>query len=211
MVKKVFISIAGNIGSGKSTLAEKVAAHFSFDFYKEPVEENPYAKDFYADMKRYSFQQQMYYITKRAQDHLAIQNSTHSVVQDRSIYEDSQIFAKNLFESGLMQERDYKVYCENFEIYKKVLIPPNLLVYLNTTVETDQKRIEKRGRPEEQGLVDDSTYLKSLKKRYDTWIMEYPYRKLILPMDNLNVVDDKKDLEIAVYLITKELKDLEAI
>jgi deoxyadenosine/deoxycytidine kinase len=114
--EKVFIAVAGNIGSGKSSLTKLLSEHFGWKAYYESVDDNPYLDDFYKDMKRWSFNLQIYFLSKRFKDHMEIVNSPYSIIQDRSIYEDAEIFARNLYEMGNMDERDYKNYVELFNI-----------------------------------------------------------------------------------------------
>lgn len=144
--KKIFISIAGNIGSGKSSLTKKIAEQFDFTPYFESVDDNPYLKDFYDDMKRWSFNLQVYFLSHRFKTHKEILMNEKSVIQDRSIYEDVEIFAKNLHTMGNMTDRDYANYRQLFAEMTYFLRPPDLLVYLKANTETLVKQIQKRGR-----------------------------------------------------------------
>ncbi|MCL4538075.1 MAG: deoxynucleoside kinase, partial [Bacteroidetes bacterium] len=146
----MFISIAGNIGSGKSSLTKLLSRHFGWVPFYESVDDNPYLSDFYADMKRWSFHLQVYFLSNRFMNHKKIIEMPESVVQDRSIYEDVEIFARNLHEMGNMDKRDYENYRELFSIMVEYLRPPDLLIYLRANIETLLRQIRLRGRSYEQ-------------------------------------------------------------
>ena len=205
--KKIFVAIAGNIGSGKSSLTRLLGKHYGWKTYFESVDNNPYLNDFYGDMKKWSFHLQIYFLSKRFNDHKKILDSKFSCVEDRSIYEDVEIFAKNLFDIENMSERDYKNYCELFSIMTTYLKPPDLLIYLDASIETLLKQIKKRGRDYEQSIP--KTYLEQLSKLYDEWIKNYKLGNLlIIPSDEIDFVYEKGDFNRVLMLIQSKLFEL---
>ena len=191
----LFIAVAGNIGAGKSSLTRLLAEQFQWVPYFESVDDNPYLKDFYADMKRWSFHLQMYFLANRFKNHKLMVESGESVIQDRSIYEDAEIFARNLFEMGNMEERDYTNYVSLFHVMMEYLKPPDLMVYLRTSVDTLVKQISRRGRSFEQGI--QRGYLELLNRHYEDWIARYTVGPLlIIESDKLDFVNKKEDLRL---------------
>lgn len=191
---KRFIVIAGNIGSGKSSLTERLARHYNCQPWYEMVNDNPYLPDFYEDMRAWSFHLQVFFLSKRFEHHQTIVKSPFSAVQDRSIYEDATIFARNLHAQGKMDARDYENYMALFAVMTQFLQPPDLIVYLRATVPTLVKRIALRGRSFEQGIPAD--YLGQLNDLYDDWIGNFTLCKtLTLPADDLDFVNQQGDLE----------------
>lgn len=202
--KKIFISIAGNIGSGKSSLTKKIAEQFDFTPYFESVDDNPYLKDFYDDMKRWSFNLQVYFLSHRFKTHKEILINEKSVIQDRSIYEDVEIFAKNLHTMGNMTDRDYANYRQLFAEMTYFLRPPDLLVYLKADTKTLVKQIQKRGRIFEKDI--DVAYLELLNRSYEEWISSYSLSPvLIIPSDNLDFVEHAPDYDLIIDLIKKKV------
>ncbi len=202
--KKIFISIAGNIGSGKSSLTKKIAEQFDFTPYFESVDDNPYLKDFYDDMKRWSFNLQVYFLSHRFKTHKEILMNEKSVIQDRSIYEDVEIFAKNLHTMGNMTDRDYANYRQLFAEMTYFLRPPDLLVYLKANTETLVKQIQKRGRVFEKDI--DVSYLELLNTSYEEWISNYNLSPiLIVPSDNLDFVQHEPDYDFIIDLIKQKV------
>lgn len=202
--KKIFISIAGNIGSGKSSLTKKIAEQFDFTPYFESVDDNPYLKDFYDDMKRWSFNLQVYFLSHRFKTHKEILMNEKSVIQDRSIYEDVEIFAKNLHTMGNMTDRDYANYRQLFAEMTYFLRPPDLLVYLKANTETLVKQIQKRGRVFEKDI--DVSYLELLNNSYEEWISNYSLSPiLIVPSDNLDFVQHAPDYDFIIDLIKQKV------
>lgn len=202
--KKIFISIAGNIGSGKSSLTKKIAEQFDFTPYFESVDDNPYLKDFYDDMKRWSFNLQVYFLSHRFKTHKEILMNEKSVIQDRSIYEDVEIFAKNLHTMGNMSDRDYANYRQLFAEMTYFLKPPDLLVYLKANTETLVKQIQKRGRVFEKDI--DVSYLELLNNSYEEWISNYSLSPiLIVPSDNLDFVQHAPDYDLIIDLIKQKV------
>ncbi|HHU58448.1 deoxynucleoside kinase [Geofilum rhodophaeum] len=165
------IAIAGNIGSGKTTLAGLLAKHYGWEAHFEEVDENPYLPDFYEDMKRWSFNLQVYFLNSRFSQIVKFRQLEHTVVQDRTIYEDAYIFATNLYDMGLMSKRDFDNYLSLFELMTSLIQPPDLLIYLRASVPTLVRQIELRGRSYEAGIRLD--YLKRLNERYEGWMMKY--------------------------------------
>lgn len=204
---KVFVAVAGNIGSGKSSLTKLLSEHFGWKAYYESVDDNPYLDDFYKDMKRWSFNLQIYFLSKRFKDHMEIVNSSYSIIQDRSIYEDAEIFARNLYEMGNMDERDYRNYVELFNIMTSFLKPPDLIIYLRANVDTLVKQIKLRGRSFEQNIPRE--YLERLNEHYEDWIERYNLgRLLILETDEIDFVNDKNDFQKVVDVVSEELEKL---
>ena len=188
---RVYVAVAGNIGAGKSSLTGVLADYFRWDPFYERVDDNPYLSDFYGDMQRWSFHLQVFFLSSRFKHQRAIEDAGRSVVQDRSIYEDAEIFARNLFEMDLMEERDYRNYTELFSIMTGYLRPPDLLVYLRATVPTLVRHIQARGRDFEARIRLD--YLERLNTLYEEWVAAYPHPKLIVEVDELDFVNRPGD------------------
>ncbi|MDQ7843490.1 MAG: deoxynucleoside kinase [Armatimonadota bacterium] len=164
---KWFVAVSGNIGSGKSTITTLLSEKLGWRPYYEIVEENPYLPDFYREMPRWSFPLQVFFLSKRFQHHRQILEAPGSVIQDRTIYEDAEIFARNLYLQGLMDERDYRTYYELFTTMVGLLRPPDLIIYLKASIPTLLERIRRRGRDYEQGIRPE--YLAQLDERYREW------------------------------------------
>ncbi|KAB2922957.1 MAG: deoxynucleoside kinase [Bacteroidetes bacterium] len=203
-MKKTFITVAGNIGSGKSSLTSLLGKKFGWTPYYESVEDNPYLADFYGDMKRWSFHLQIYFLSHRFQTHKKIVESSGSVIQDRSIYEDAEIFARNLYEIGNMTQRDYDNYVALYAVMMEFLRPPDLMVYLKASIPTLQKQIAKRGRQYEQSIPAE--YLQQLNGHYEKWIANYRLGKLlVIESDGLDFVHNEADLASVEQRITGAL------
>lgn len=175
---KRFIAVAGNIGSGKSSLVEFLGARYGFDPVYEPYLSNPYLDDFYEDMTRWGFHSQSYFLAHKFRLHLELDQKEDTVVLDRTIFEDAEIFAKNLFRMKKMSKRDYELYRELYEGMDKVLRPPDLLIYLKCSVRAIRRRIKKRGRPSEQSIP--TTYLRRLNGLYDEWVEGYDKSPILI-------------------------------
>lgn len=189
---KKHVAVSGNIGAGKSSLTEVIGEYFGWNTVFERVDDNPYLTDFYNDMRRWSFNLQVFFLSRRFEQLQRIEQMDASVVQDRSIYEDAQIFARNLYEMGLMSGRDYQNYTSLFSIMTSYLDPPSLLVYLRASVPTLVNHIQQRGREYESTLRID--YLERLQGHYEEWIEEYDRGpKLIVDVDELDFVNDEAD------------------
>lgn len=206
MSQKKYIAIAGNIGAGKSSLTQLISKQFKWESYYEQVEDNPYLADFYGDMSRWSFNLQVFFLSSRFNQQKEIDSRPYSVVQDRSIYEDVEIFARNLHEMNLMDERDYQNYRALFELMTSYLNPPDLLVYLKANVKTLVGQIETRGREYETGISIE--YLKRLNELYDDWIQRYPYPKLVVESDELDFVNNEEHQAEVLSLIESRISGL---
>jgi deoxyadenosine/deoxycytidine kinase len=203
---KKYLVLAGNIGAGKSTLVGLLAERLGFRPYYEPVTENPYLVDFYADMKRWAFHSQLFFLTHRVQSHRALMDDPWSVVQDRSIYEDACVFARNLYEQGNMTKRDWESYSELYRTLIGLLPPPDLVVYIRASVPTLRKRIAKRGRDFEASIPDD--YLSGLNRLYEEWLESFDLAPvLVVPGDRLDFVSESKDLSAIVSTVSERLRD----
>lgn len=201
-----YVAVAGNIGAGKSSLTGLVAKNFGWEAYYESVDNNPYLSDFYEDMRRWSFNLQIYFLSSRFRHQKEMLNSKKSLIQDRTIYEDVEIFAKNLHQMGLMSDRDYKNYCSLFHEMVHYLKPPDLLIYLRAEVPTLVRQIQQRGRDYENTIRIE--YLERLNGLYEDWISRYSHEKLIIDSDNLDFVNNGEDLGKVVELIDQRLYGL---
>jgi len=190
------VAVAGNIGAGKTTLTGLLAKHYNWEPHYEEVDENPYLDDFYKDMRTWSFHLQIYFLNKRFQQVVQIREGSHTVIQDRTIYEDAYIFAPNLHSMGLMSKRDFDNYQSLFETIEAFLQPPDLLIYLRASIPALVNQIQRRGREFEDSLRLD--YLKKLNERYETWIKEFrtanKSKVLIIDVDKYNFADSPEDL-----------------
>jgi deoxyadenosine/deoxycytidine kinase len=201
------IAVVGNIGAGKTTLTELLAKHLGFDAQFEAVEHNPYLEDFYGDMKRWSFNLQIYFLNTRFQQIIEIQKDNANIIQDRTIYEDAYIFAENLHDMGLMTSRDYENYRAIFDNITSFIKPPDLLIYLKASVPTLVNNIQRRGREYEAGIRLD--YLSKLNDKYKKWIDGYTDGKLlILDKDKLDFANNPEDLGFVIQQIERELYGL---
>jgi len=203
---KKYIVIAGNIGAGKSTLVKLLSERLSFRPYYEPVAENPYLEDFYADMKAWAFHSQLFFLSYRLRAHLALMEDPHSVVQDRSLYEDAEIFARNLYEQGTMSCRDWETYRGLYRTMAGFLPAPDLVIYIRASVPTLKARIAMRARGFESGIADD--YLAKLNRLYESWIESFDLAPvLVVPGDELNFVADDRDLSAIEASVLERLRD----
>lgn len=198
-----YVAIAGNIGAGKSSLTGLLADNFGWNPYYESVDDNPYLSDFYEDMRRWSFNLQIYFLSSRFQHQKEMLSKSENIIQDRTIYEDVEIFAKNLHNMNLMSDRDFKNYSELFHQMSHYLRPPDLLIYLRAQVPTLVKQIQQRGRDYENTIRID--YLEKLNRLYEDWIDRYSYDKLIIDTDNLDFVNNKEDLGKVIELVEQRL------
>jgi deoxyadenosine/deoxycytidine kinase len=176
--KPKHIAIAGNIGAGKTTLTEALSKHYRWIPQFEDVANNPYLNDFYEEMPRWSFNLQIYFLNSRLNQLLEIQRGTETIIQDRTIYEDANIFAPNLHDMGLMSKRDFDNYYSFFQTLKTMVQPPDLLIYLQASVPTLVGQIQKRGREYEENIRLD--YLKKLNDYYNKWIDGYKEGPLLI-------------------------------
>jgi deoxyadenosine/deoxycytidine kinase len=201
------IAIAGNIGSGKTTLTGLLAKNFGWDPHYEDIDTNPYLQSFYEDMQRWSFNLQIYFLNTRFRQIIHIRKSGKTVVQDRTIYEDAQIFAPNLHAMNLMSTRDFENYHSLFELVSSLIQPPDLLIYLKASVPTLVSQIQKRGRDYESAIRLD--YLKNLNDLYDDWIEEYKLGKLlVIDVDTVKFSESPEALGIVIDRVNAELHGL---
>jgi deoxyadenosine/deoxycytidine kinase len=201
------IAIVGNIGAGKTTLTELLAKNYGFEPIFEAVDNNPYLEDFYSDMKRWSFNLQIYFLNSRFRQIVDIQKGKKNIIQDRTIYEDAYIFAENLHDMGLMTTRDYENYEAIFDNITAFIKPPDLLIYLKASVPTLVNNIQRRGREYEIGIRLD--YLSKLNDKYQKWINNYRLGKLlILDKDKLDFANNTEDLATIVQMIEREIHGL---
>lgn len=201
------IAVAGNIGSGKTTLTTLLGKHYGWETHFEDVDNNPYLHDFYQDMQRWSFNLQIFFLHSRFKQILDIRKNNRPVIQDRTIYEDANIFAPNLYEMGLMSVRDFENYSNLFTSITNLISPPDLLIYLRASVPTLVRQIQKRGRDYEDSIRLD--YLKRLNDRYEDWINGYTQgRLLIIDADNIDYSDNPEDLGKVIQLIDSQLHGL---
>jgi deoxyadenosine/deoxycytidine kinase len=202
--EKIFIAVAGNIGTGKTTLAQMLSKRFNWNAHFESVSDNPYLSDFYADMSRWSFPLQIFFLNNRFRAHQKISQGTQSAIQDRSIYEDANIFARNLYETGLMEERDYKNYLELYGSMCQFLNPPDLIIYLRKSLPRLKDQIAQRGRDYEKNIPED--YLSNLSRYYDEWMAQYDLgKKLIIESDHLDFVANPSDFDAIAQSILAQL------
>lgn len=199
------IAVAGNIGSGKTTLTRLLSQHYGWEPKYEDVDVNPYLSDFYNDMQRWSFNVQIYFLNKRLKGIVEIQKSHLNVIQDRTIFEDANIFAPNLHSMGLLSTRDFENYKSLFELMNSLVRPPDLLIYLQASIPTLVGQIQKRGREYESGIRLD--YLQGLNDRYQEWIEGYKDgKKLIINVDELKFEENPQDFQTVLDLIQKAIQ-----
>jgi deoxyadenosine/deoxycytidine kinase len=207
---KKFVAVAGNIGVGKSTLVEKLCEKLDWEPYYEPVAENPYLIDFYNDMDSWAFHSQVFFLTHRLRSHLELLNFPSSVVQDRTVYEDAEIFAKNLYLQGHISERDFATYRGLFELLIKLLNPPDLVVYLRSTVETLQTRISLRARDFESTITAE--YLGQLNTLYEEWISGFHLCPVLsVPADKMDFVAYPGHLDLIAQKVEDKLRGKEEV
>ncbi|MEZ0538876.1 deoxynucleoside kinase [Fibrella arboris] len=198
------IAITGNIGAGKTTLAQRLATHYGWDVLYEAVEGNPYLADFYGDMARWSFHLQIYFLNSRFEQVQKIRSSGRSVIQDRTIYEDAYIFAKNLYDTGKMIPRDYETYRSLFDNMVGMVRPPDLMIYLKADLPKLTAQIKKRGRDFEQSISTD--YLDSLNVLYEAFAHTYDAGDLLtIDVNNLDYANRPDDFQYVISLIDRHL------
>ena len=197
---------AGNIGSGKTTLTKMLAAHYGWTPKFEPVDFNPYLADYYEDMERWSFNLQIYFLNKRFKDILEISKSDKVIIQDRTIYEDARIFARNLHDMGLMSTRDFENYTDLFDLMMSLVGLPDLLIYLRSSIPNLIAQIQKRGREYEKSIRID--YLTGLNDKYEDWISGYKGNLLIVDADHIKFGNKPEDFEQITNMIDAKLYGL---
>lgn len=197
------IAIAGNIGCGKTTLTKMLAKHYGWKPAFETVEFNPYLEDFYADMQRWSFNLQIFFLNKRFKDVVEISKSNDYIIQDRTIYEDARIFAPNLHDQGFMSDRDFDNYQDLFDLMMSLVKMPELMIYIRASIPTLVAQIQKRGRSYEASMRID--YLQGLNDKYERWISEYKGKLLIVDGDNVKFGENPDDFRKITDQIDAEL------
>ncbi|MEE1121460.1 MAG: deoxynucleoside kinase [Prevotella sp.] len=197
------IAIAGNIGSGKTTLTKMLAKRYGWIPRFEPVDNNPYLEDFYGDMKRWSFNLQIYFLNKRFREVVEISKSDETIIQDRTIFEDARIFAPNLHGQGYMSDRDFENYTDLFDLMMSLVKLPDLMIYIRSTIPNLISQIEKRGREYEQSIRID--YLTGLNNRYEEWIKGYKGNIIIIDGDTCKFGDNPKHFQQVTDMIDAEL------
>lgn len=207
---KKFVAVAGNIGVGKSTLVSMLSGRLGWQPFFEPVGENPYLVDFYQDMRLWSFHSQIFFLTRRLRAHRQLCDHPTSAIQDRSVYEDAEVFAQNLFRQGLMDERDYLSYRELYMVLTEFLPPPDLVIYLRASVPTVQARITSRGRDYERTITAD--YLEQLNTLYEEWINRFSLCPVLaVPADELDYVAHPGHLNLIVQKVEEKLTGKEEV
>lgn len=210
MKSKKFVAIAGNVGVGKSTFTAMFSKKLGWEPFFEAVDDNPYLSDFYQDMRRWSFHSQIYFLSRRLRHHRRLLDHPGPVVQDRSVYEDAEIFACNLYRQGNMSERDYRSYRELYEVLVMFLPPPDLVVYLRASVPTLQRRIHLRGREYERSIPDE--YLARLNELYDEWVESFTLCPVLtIPSDDLDFVKNGSHLALITGKIVEKLQGKEVV
>ena len=207
---KKYVIVAGNIGVGKSTLVQMISSRLGWRPLFEPVGENPYLSDFYHDMQRWAFHSQIFFLTKRLRSHPNILDHPTSILQDRSVYEDAEVFAQNLYHQNLISERDFETYRELYQAVVDFLPPPDLIVYLRPSTATLSRRIAQRGRAYEQEITPQ--YIEQLNKLYENWIKNFTICPVLtVPADDLDYVAHPYHLDLIVNKIIEKLTGQEEV
>ena len=184
-----FIAVAGNIGVGKTTMVEYLCHRYGFRPFVEPNLLNPYLDDFYADMRRWAFHSQISFLTHKFRIHMELMAEPSTVVQDRTIYEDAEIFARYLHTTGHLSDRDWATYCNLFEVMRSVLAPPDLLIVLRCSVKAIRRRVKQRGRANEQQIPRG--YLRALNDLYEDWFQRYDLSPVLeINTEDLDYISD---------------------
>lgn len=207
---KKFVAVAGNIGVGKSTLVAMLSERLNWEPFYEPVADNPYLADFYQDMRAWSFHSQIFFLTHRLRAHRQLLDHPTSAIQDRSVYEDAEVFACNLYRQGLMDERDYSSYQELYQVLTEFLPPPDLVVYLRASAPTLLGRIRRRDREYERQIT--AGYLEQLNQLYETWIDNFTLCPVLtVPADDLDYVANSSHLDLVVRKVQEKLTGKEEV
>lgn len=207
---KYFIAVAGNIGVGKSSLTSLLSQRLRWEPFLEGVSDNPYLADFYADMEKWSFHSQVFFLARRLGHHRQLLDRPNSVIQDRTVYEDAEIFARNLYIQGAMQERDYATYTELYRAVTSILPPPHLVIYLRASVSTLKGRIQHRGRTYERHITD--SYLEKLNGLYEDWLEHFSLCPVLtIPADRLDFVANHRHLDMVAEKILERLRGKEVV
>jgi deoxyadenosine/deoxycytidine kinase len=207
---KHFIGIAGNIGVGKSTLTSLLSQRLGWEPFLEGVSDNPYLADFYGDMARWSFHSQIFFLARRLRHHRQLLDRPNSVIQDRTVYEDAEIFARNLYDQGSMEARDYQTYNELYQAVTAILLPPNLVIYLRASVATLVTRIRHRGRTYERQITEE--YLNQLNALYENWFDHFSLCPVLtIPADRFDFVANAEHLDLITNRILERLQGKEVV
>ena len=205
-MSQMHIGVAGNIGSGKTTLTRMLAEHYGWTPQFESVTYNPYLEDYYKDIPRWSYNLETYFLAQRFKDVLEIAKSDDVIIQDRTIFEGVYIFVANNRDMGNLSERDYQTYMQLFELMMSMVQPPDLLIYLKSSIEHLVANIQKRGREYEQGMSIE--YLSGLNRRYEEWIASYKGRLLVIEADELDFKNRPEDFALITDKVDAELYGL---
>ena len=201
---KKFVAVAGNIGVGKTTLVKRLCDNLDWTPFFEPEKENPYLSDFYKDMQTWAFHSQVFFLTRRLRAHKDLCAHSGSVIQDRSVYEDAEIFAHNLYRQKQIGERDYQTYQELYQVLVEFLPPPDLVLYIKASVPTLQQRIKQRGRDYEDQI--DPNYLTQLNELYNQWIDDFSLCPVLtIPGDDLDFVANNGHLNLIIEKVQEKL------
>jgi deoxyadenosine/deoxycytidine kinase len=201
---KKFITVAGNIGAGKSSLVEKLSQQLKWQPFYEPVADNPYLADFYQDMPAWGFHSQVYFLTHRLRVYHDLVECPSSVILDRSLYEDAEIFARNLYLNGNMSRRDYETYENLYQSLLSFLPTPDLVIYLRASVDTLKQRIHQRGRDYERSI--DPAYLSQLNQAYEEWITSFSLCPVLsIPADNLDFVSQPQHMRLILKKVQEKI------
>jgi deoxyadenosine/deoxycytidine kinase len=208
-MERCFIAIAGNIGVGKSTLTAVLSRELGGRPFFEAVDANPYLADFYRDMRAWSFHSQVFFLSQRLRRHYELMQHTGTVIQDRTVYEDAEVFARNLYEQGLLSERDYRVYRQLYEVMRDLVPPPTLVVYLRASVEALRRRIALRGRPYEHEISPE--YLAQLNVLYDAWVAGLTLCPvLVIDTDGIDLAHCDDDMHAVARRVLARIGEIEA-
>jgi len=201
------IAVAGNIGAGKTTLVNKLSKHYNWTPQFEAVDDNPYLKDFYDSMEKFAFPLQIYFLHSRFNQVRTIRETDQDIIQDRTIYEDAHIFARNLYEGGHLTKRDFENYFSLFHSMTSLISPPDLLIYLQASIPTLIDQIGKRGREYEAKI--NIKYLESLNNHYEQWIENYTEGNLlVVNVNDIDFVNHPEDLGGIIQRIDAQLHGL---
>lgn len=207
---KKFVAVAGNIGVGKSTLVALLSQRLQWEPFYEPVAENPYLSDFYRDMRAWAFHSQIFFLTHRLRAHRLLTEHPTSAIQDRTVYEDAEVFACNLYRQGLIGERDYAAYRELYQVLCEFLQPPDLVVYLRASVSTLVRRISLRGRDFEREITAE--YLGQLNELYEEWLGRFSLCPVLtVPADDLDFVAHPRHMDLVVRKVQEKLTGKEEV
>lgn len=202
--RRQYISVAGNIGVGKSTLVGILADAFGWQPYYELVADHPYLEDYYADRVRWGFHSQIWFLSQRFEQQQEIADTPISVIQDRSMYEDYEVFVKGLLEQGIFSHRDFRTYRRLYQALSHAVMPPTLMIYLRASVPTLKQRIAQRARSSERSIPD--SYLEQLNRRYEEWLRRFDMCPLLtIDTNELDVIANSEHRQLVIDLIFQAL------